>query len=664
MKVRRKIHTSPALVQRRVAVVLSMLMLMMVALAGRIVWVQFVNGKNLTARIQNQLMDNKVLQSPRGTIYDRNGRELAISNLTKSLYVNTTEINQEHAVLANSLAPLLGMDAGEIKEIFDTGARFIWIKRTLEPEAAQKVASLIKEQDIKGLGFVEESKRYYPNDMLAAHVLGFVGTDDVGLDGVEMTLDKTIKGKLSEMAVETDSHGIPIFKSIFTFVPHKQVKSVYLTIDNTIQFIVEQSLDKVMATTKAKAATAIIMNPRTGEVLAMANRPGYNPNKFSSYSAEEWKNRAVSSVYEPGSTFKSVVAAAGLQEGLVRPDEIFDDKGYVEVSGRRIQNWSPEPYGKVTFLKIVEESINTGFVAVGMRIGAAKLTDYVRAFGFGKQTGIELPGEEEGILFDPKEMRDSDLATMSIGQSIAVTPLQLITAVSAIANDGVLLKPHIVKEIQNADGSVNYAAATQVVRQVISSDTAHTLVGLMEKVISEGGGIKATVKGYRFAGKTGTAEKLSSGGGYAEGHYIASFAGFGPVEDPQVAILVIIDDPDGVYYGGQIAAPVSSEIMTQVMRHLNILPDVNLPLPTPGTKPGSKSGQAANTAASANITVPYGKVLVPNVVGKTLRETGDILGKAGLSMVPAGTGAAVSQNIAPNTIVDAGTEITVSFQAR
>lgn len=654
MKVRKKIHTSPALVQRRAAAILSILILMTVALAGRIGWIQFVEGKNLTSRIQNQVLDNKVLQSPRGTIYDRSGRELAISSLTKSLYVNTTEINQDHTVLAASLASILGMDAGELKGIFDTGARFIWIKRTLEPEVAQKVAALIKEEEIKGLGFVEESKRYYPNDMLAAHILGFVGTDDIGLDGIEMTLDKTIKGKLSEMAVETDSHGIPIFKSIFAFTPHKQVKSVYLTIDSAIQFIVEQSLDKAMAATKAKAATAIVLNPRNGEILALANRPGYNPNKFGSYKAEDWKNRAVSSIYEPGSTFKTIVAAAGLEQGVVTPNEAFVDNGYIEVSGRRINNWTSDPYGTVSFLTILKESINTGFVQVGMRLGAAKLTDYVRSFGFGKQTGVELPGEEEGILFDPKEMRDSDLATMSIGQSIAVTPLQLIRAVAAIANDGVLLKPHLIKEIQKEDGTVETAAATEVVRQVISSDTAHTLASMMEKEVSEGGGGKAKVMGYHFAGKTGTAEKLNPSGGYIANHYIASFIGFGPVEDPQIAVLIIIDDPVGIYYGGQIAAPVFSEIAAQVMRHLNIPPETNLPQSSQPIKSGSKPAAVNN--------LPPGKVLVPSVVGKTLRETSDILGRLGLGLIPAGTGVAVSQSISPSSIVDAGTEITVSFQ--
>jgi stage V sporulation protein D (sporulation-specific penicillin-binding protein) len=635
------------------------LVVIIVCLVTRIAWVQFVNGSKLAEKARTQLQDDKVLQSPRGTIYDRNGREMAISSLTKSLYANPREFNKDPVIVANQLAPLLGMKAEEIRDRLMTPGSFIWIKRTLEPDTAQRVISLIKEQEIRGLDFIEESKRYYPNDRLAAQVLGFVGTDDVGLAGVEMTLDKLIKGEQVKQAIETDSHGIPIFKSIFSFNPFKQGKSVYLTIDSTIQFIVEQSIDRVMAKTKAKAATVIIMNPRTGEILAMASRPSFDPNQFYKFGPGEWRNRAVSNVYEPGSTFKSIVAAAALQEKLVRPDERFVDNGYVEVSGRRIQNWSGDSYGPVTFTDIIKNSINTGFVQVGMRLGALRLNEYIRAFGFGHATGVELPGEEDGILFDPKDMRDSDLATMSIGQSIAVTPIQLIAGVSAIANDGVLLKPHIVKEIHNPDGTLEQAIATETIRQAIAPETARTLAALMEKVVSEGGGKKAEVKGYHFAGKTGTAQRLDvSHGGYEAGHYIASFVGFGPVEDPQIAALVVIDDPDGMFYGGEIAAPVFSEIMTQVMRYLTIRPQtaselLTMPISIPVASPPVR-----------NVAPPPGKVVVPSVIGKAMREAGDAITSAGLSFLPSGTGRAAKQSIPPNTVVEPGSEVIVYFEPR
>lgn len=651
-------------VKKSIAVAMFVMLAAIAALAGRIAWVQFVDGGKLAAKARTQLKDSKLLQSPRGTIFDRGGRELAISSLRKSLYVHPREFNKDPVAVAEKLAPILVMKPGEVRERLMAAGSFVWLKRTLEPEAAQKVAELIKAENIRGLEFLEESKRYYPNDGLAAQVLGFVGTDDVGLSGVEMALDKTIKGELVRQAVDTDSYGIPILRSSVMFKPVKQGKSVYLTIDSTIQFIVEQSLDRVMARTQAKGATVIIMNPRTGEILAMASRPGYDPNRFYRYGAGEWRNRAVSVIYEPGSTFKAVVAAAALQEKVVGVNERFVDNGFIEVSGRRIKNWSGDSYGPVSLADVIKNSINTGFVTIGMRLGAARLNDYARAFGFGKATDIELPGEEEGLLFNTKDMRDSDLATMAIGQSIAVTPLQLLTAVAAIANDGVLVKPYIVKEIYNADGTLASATPTQRVRQVITPDIAKQLTGLLEKVIAEGGGKRAAVKGYRFAGKTGTAERLKeSGGGYEAGRYIASFVGYGPVEDPQVAALVVIDDPVGAFYGGEIAAPVFGEIMNQVMRYLTIRPQNAAELASVPQRPVQPAQPAPAPAAPAAKPGP-GKVAVPNLLGRSMREAGDMLAGAGLAFTPVGSGVAVRQSVAAGTGVNPGTEITVYFEPR
>lgn len=650
--------------QTRIALFATVIIALIFILVGRLAWIQFVQGERLSEKARGQVMENRKLLSPRGTIFDRNGRELAVSFLAKSLYVDPEEFrktNQNVDAVAALLAPVLGMKESDIKASLDAEGRFIWIKRTLDPEVSDQVRGLIKEHDIKGLAFVEESKRYYPNDKLAAQVIGFVGTDDIGLDGLEMSLDGTIRGSLSKHTVNTDNHGVPIFKSIFSFAPPRQGKNVYLTLDSTIQFIVEEALDKAMASTNSAGATVIVMNPRTGDILAMANRPTFDPNQFYKYGPENWKNRAVANIYEPGSTFKSVVAAAAVQEGLVYPDERFVDNGYVEVSGRRIKNWSGESYGSITFTDIIKNSINTGFVQVGMRLGAARLTNYARAFGFGQSTNIELPGEADGILFKPEDMRDSDIATMSIGQSIAVTPLQLITAVSAIANDGVLLKPHIIKEIHNEDGSIYSASSTQVVRQVISLDASRTLISMLEKVVSEGGGKKASVKGYRIAGKTGTAEKLrEGGGGYLSGRYIASFVGFAPVEDPQITVLVVLDDPKGIYYGGEIAAPVAGEIFAKVLRYLNVHPQPSL-----FTIPAKPNNKVVTTpATSSDRPIPAGKAVVPNLQGKTIREAGELLAKAGLTMMPEGTGVAVSQSVQPNTIIDAGSEIKVYFQSR
>lgn len=570
-------HNSRKFIGRNINRMAAVIWLMLGIIVFRYAWIQLVEGKRLAEWVRIQTGDNQVMQSPRGMIVDRNGRELAVSIMTQSLYIDPNSVKNANDVAAK-LAPLIGISEKEILADIAQGGGFVWVKHYLSMDEVTQVKKLIEDEEYNCLNFIDEAKRYYPNDMLAANVLGFVGTDDIGLDGIEQAYDKLIKGGVTETYVQTDTNDRPIFRSIFSQQRYKgdQCKSIELTLDSTAQFIVEQALDEAMAANDPASVTAIVMNPKTGEILAMGSRPSYNPNRFYDYAPENWKNKAVSFIYEPGSTFKSIVAAAALQEQTVTPNQMFVDPGYVIVSERRIQNWNGESFGTVSFTDIVKNSLNTGFAKVGLELGADKLTNYAKLFGFGEVTGIELPAEESGILFEPKEMRDSDVATMSIGQSIAVTPLQLITAVSAIANDGILMRPYIVKAVRNADGSEYEVTQPKEVRRTIESVTDKTLVGLLEAVVASGGGQKAAVRGYRIAGKTGTAEKIrSDGAGYMEGRYIASFCGFAPVENPQLTVLVVINDPTGVYYGGQIAAPVASRIFEQLFRLYQIEPSAN-----------------------------------------------------------------------------------------
>lgn len=570
-------HNSRKFIGRNINRMAAVIWLMLGIIVFRYAWIQLVEGKRLAEWVRIQTGDNQVMQSPRGMIVDRNGRELAVSIMTQSLYIDPNSVKNANDVAAK-LSPLIGISEKEILADIAQGGGFVWVKHYLSMDEVTQVKKLIEDEEYNCLNFIDEAKRYYPNDMLAANVLGFVGTDDIGLDGIEQAYDKLIKGGVTETYVQTDTNDRPIFRSIFSQQRYKgdQCKSIELTLDSTAQFIVEQALDEAMAANDPASVTAIVMNPKTGEILAMGSRPSYNPNKFYDYAPENWKNKAVSFIYEPGSTFKSIVAAAALQEQTVTPNQMFVDPGYVIVSERRIQNWNGESFGTVSFTDIVKNSLNTGFAKVGLELGADKLTNYAKLFGFGEVTGIELPAEESGILFEPKEMRDSDVATMSIGQSIAVTPLQLITAVSAIANDGILMRPYIVKAVRNADGSEYEVTQPKEVRRTIESVTDKTLVGLLEAVVASGGGQKAAVRGYRIAGKTGTAEKIrSDGAGYMEGRYIASFCGFAPVENPQLTVLVVINDPTGVYYGGQIAAPVASRIFEQLFRLYQIEPSAN-----------------------------------------------------------------------------------------
>ena len=658
-----------ATVQGRIGYVALIMFAVLVILTIRYAYLQVIQGDALAQRMRDQSGYEFRIQSLRGAILDRNGKELAVSNMTKSLFIDPNHVYESHdpAAIAADIAPVIGLTEQEILDDIAVGGGFVWVKRQLEHEEYEAVRTVIREKGYSDcLGFQNEAKRYYPNDALAANVLGFVGTEDRGLDGVEQALDPLLKGEVREERLTVDGQRRPILDSIFfgrrTYLGD-YCKTVVLTLDSTIQFMVEQELDRAMAENNPASITAIVMDPKTGEILAMASRPSYNPNRFWDYPQDNWKNRAVSFIYEPGSTFKAIVAGAALQEGIVTPNQVFFDPGYVMVSGRRIQNWSNESYGAVTFTDIVKNSLNTGFAQVGLSLGAEKLMHYTRLFGFGEITGIDLPGEEEGLLFKPEDMRDSDIATTAIGQSIAVTPLQLVTAMSAIANGGTLMRPHIVRTIKNPDGSVYEERSPQPIRETLQRTVNRTLIGLLEQVVATGGGAKAGVKGYRIAGKTGTAQKIRlDSSGYMEGRYIASFCGFAPVEDPIFTVLVMIDDPSGGnFYGGQIAAPVASRIFAQLLRYAHVEPSSNPFTRTEEVEEQPQDRGDKEKRMEAAATPPEGKALVPDFTGLSLREAARLAEQRGLFFESEGTGAAVSQSLSVNDIVEQGTHIKVYF---
>ncbi|WP_302950518.1 penicillin-binding protein [uncultured Selenomonas sp.] len=655
-------------VQGRIGYVALVMIGVLVILVFRYAYLQIVQGDALAQRMRDQSGYEFRIQSLRGAILDRGGKELAVSSMTKSLFVDPNHVYDTHnpEEIASDIAPLIGLTEQDILDDIARGGGFVWVKRRLEHTEYEAVRAVIREKGYSDcLGFQNEAKRYYPNDALAANVIGFVGTDDEGLDGVEQALDPLLKGEVREERLTVDGQRRPILDSIFAgrrVYGSDYCKTVSLTIDSTIQFMVEQELDRAMAENNPDSITAIVMDPKTGEILAMASRPSYNPNRFWEYPQENWKNRAVAFIYEPGSTFKAVIAGAALQEAIVTPNQVFFDPGYVMVSGRRIQNWSNESYGAVTFTDIVKKSLNTGFAQVGLSLGAEKMMHYTRVFGFGERTGIDLPGEEEGILFSADDMRDSDIATTAIGQSIAVTPLQLVTAMAAIANGGTLMHPYIVREIRNPDGSVYEERTPREIRRVLEPTVDRTLIGLLEQVVASGGGMKAGVKGYRIAGKTGTAQKIRrETAGYLEGRYIASFCGFAPVEDPIFTVLVMIDDPrGGDFYGGQIAAPVASRIFTQLLRYAHVEPSSNTFAETTSeTEKGRSDDEEKRMEAAA--TPPEGKAVVPDFTGLSLREAARLAELRGLTFESEGTGAAVSQSLSVNDIVDQGDRVKVYF---
>lgn len=633
---------------------LAVLIMMAGVLVLRLFFLQIVDTSDLEAKNLSQVQVDRKLQSPRGTIYDRHESPLAMSVFTKSLYADPQMLKKNPEDIAELVAPYVSISKEAIVENLKEDTAFVWLDRMMEPDKSKAVEKIIEDEKLEGLNFVEESKRYYPNGNLAAQVLGFVGTEDKGLDGLEMVLDDELKGGLTKEVVATDRKGNAIFGSVLAqYLPDKG-KSVTLTIDATVQFIAERALEQAMVDTKPAHASVIVMDPKTGEILAMANRPTYDPNHYDKGKEQDFKNIAVTNLYEPGSTFKPIIASAALASGKWTVDTVYNDTGSIMASGHVMQNWNGEGYGKVRLLEILKFSINTGMVRLGLTTGPEILSEYVHKYGFGQPTGIELPGEGEGLLFNPEEMADIDTASMSIGQGIAVTPLQMVRAFGAIANGGILMKPHIVKAYNNPDGTVASETQTESQGQAIPENVASTIVDILEKEVSEGGGNKAMVEGYHFGGKTGTAQKLNTEyGGYLDGRYIASFIGFGPVEDPKFVVLVAIDDQsNGSIYGGQIAAPVFKDIMSQLVRYYQISPSVKEEVKVGATTVQTLPNPSKNSD---------GSVTLPNFAGFPYGAVRDWLNEAGLYFKPDGTGNAISQDEAPGSAAFPGDAITVHF---
>ena len=639
---------------------------------GRLVWIQLVHGSDMAELSISQTMGINIVSSPRGAIVDRDGEELAVSIMSKSLYADPVAM-EDHPesdaaksgrnvkrLAADLLAAPLGISAESLYSDFTIeGARFVWIKRTLSPEMAEKVQLIIKKNNLPGLHFLEESKRYYTKGTMAAQVLGFVGTDDVGLSGIELAMDSIIKARSKEMQETTDAVGNPIGESSMEDMRPQNMPTVYLTIDSKIQFVLEDALDRAMKETKSRAAAAILMDPHTGAVLGMASRPTFDPNDFGEYPVSTWTNRAISIIYEPGSVFKPIVGCMGLSENIITPQTVFEDKGSIKIADRVIRNWDGEGRGQVPFEDIIKYSINTGMVQLGMQLGANQMIDYSKKFGFGQPTGIELPGEESGILYRPEDMYEPDIATMAIGQGIAVTPLQMLRAICAIANGGELLEPYIIDKIVMPDGRVLRQGQKKVVRRVITEDVAGQMRMMMEKVVSEGGGKPAHIAGYQIAGKTGTAEKLAEQGGYAPGEYIASFVGFVPAANPQYAMLVMLDTPQGAFYGSQVSAPVFKDTLQQILVAKGIQPSTHEGLP-------SFEEDARDRAKAVKVPVmeflPDNKVKIPDFTGLDMRQTAELVQRGHLVLVPYGSGRAKKQSLPPGTVAVEGTKLEIWFE--
>lgn len=661
--------------KKRTGVIGFLILLAFALVILRLFWLQIITGNELARRSVRQTTGEEKVYSPRGSILDRNGEELAVSIMSKSLYVDPQQMDDNpelwaqgekpkrdpRRLAADLLAPVLKMKADELFADFSSEGRFLWIKRAMEPDEADAVRQIIKENKFSGLHFLQESKRYYTKNSMAAHVLGFVGIDDNGLSGIEWALDSLIKGAENRKSEILDALGRPIAESGFNSATPPEMATVYLTIDNKMQYVLEKGLDDAIAKTHAKSAAVILMNPHTGEILGMASRPTYDPNKFSEYPMDALKNRAISIIYEPGSVFKPIVGCAGLSENLVTPNTPFYDGGAFNVADRTIRNWDGGSLGAITFTDVIKFSVNTGMADLGMKLGGQKLTDYTKKFGFGKATGIELPGEEDGILYDPEEMRLPDIATMSIGQGVAVSPLQMLRAICAIANGGELVKPYIVQKVVTPEGKVLMEGKKQVVRRVITEEVAEQMRYMMEQVVSDGGGKTARIQGYKIAGKTGTAEKLSENGGYAAGVYIASFVGFVPSDSPQYAMLIMLDSPQGAFYGSQVSAPVFRDTLQQILVAQGIQPSTTTGLPSLDTLKRPENYKQIDQMPQMQI-MPDGKAKIPNFAGLNIRQVAELIQQGRLVLIPHGSGIAKKQSVPPGTIFGPGALVEVWFE--
>jgi len=654
-----KNRQSPQRLHRRMSACIVFLFAFCLLIVGRLFWLQVIQGADLTRRADNQTEMDRELQSPRGSILDRNGKVLAISEMAKSLYADPTMIKRTPAEVAKILAPYLRINEAEITERLSRDTAFVWLDRTMDADKYEALKAVIDKEKLQGLRFVDENHRYYPNGSLAAQLIGFVGTEDKGLSGIEMVLDDEIRGGVQQLRITTDRNAVPIFDSALEKVLPDKERTARLTIDETLQFAVEQNLDTIMTRHKPTGAAIIIMDPKTGEILAMGSRPTFNLNEYGKGNVEQYKNRAVINLYEPGSTFKPIVAASALDAGKWRLDQVYHDQGFIDVDDRTIHNWDNEGNGNVTLKEILKFSINTGMAKIAMTAGADTLITYAKRFGFGEPTGIELPGEGEGILFNAKDMTPINEATMGIGQSIAVTPLQMVQAFGAIANKGHMMKPFVVKEIDNPDGTIYKKTEPQEVGQPVSEATATAISQILAEEVSSGGGQNAHIAGYRFGGKTGTAQRLNvAGTGYAEGQYISSFIGFGPIENPQYVVLIVVDNPSGIYYGAQVAAPIFKELMTDIIRFKGIPPSQSVE----GTP---KSLQAVGPTKPTYTIPPVERtaqgVRLPSFMGWDSREVNDWLNSANLGFVPHGTGRAISQSPVAGSYALPGSDVTVTF---
>lgn len=665
--------------RRRAMFVALGLVAWMVIVGARLAQLQITEHDELSARAKNQQLGTVETSPTRGLLLDRQGRELARSVDTESFFADPREIENINET-ARKISSVTNQNTEEliakIREAKDSNKKFIWLMRRIGLDTATRLDAMA----LDGVYSRKEPKRYYPNDGLAAHVLGFVGTDEIGLGGVEQFYNEKIRGEAGRVFFETDARR-RAFES-YEVQPHPG-QTVVLTIDQSIQYRTEQALFAAVERSNAKSGTAIVMDPHTGEILALANAPAFDPNEPGNEPPEVRTNWALQNIYEPGSTFKVVAYSAALEKGLVQPDDRIDcQNGSITVAGRLIHDG--HSYGVLTIADALAKSSNVGAIKLGLLVGNDSMYDFAKRLGFGARTGVDLPGESAGIFRPVNRWQPSSIGSIAIGQEVGVTPLQMATAYSVIANGGTWVKPHVVREMRSPDGSIMFQAKPEL-RPALKAETVEKLRGMMEGVTLHGTARKAQVEGYTAAGKTGTAQKIDpKTRTYSATKYIGSFVGFAPVNNPAVVIIVVIDEPRGAYHGGDVAAPVFREIAEQILPDLSVTPDVEIKtapqLIAEDRKTSPQEIQdeeqrvatlptiAKNFSGSSRevIFAPATKrgALMPDVRGQSVRDVMRMCSQLGLNLEAKGAGRAIRQYPSAGAELSSGQTVRVEFERR
>ena len=644
------------MLKSRLLVAAGALVLWVLGIEVRLVWLQVKEHDALVARAERQQLSTVDAPAKRGEIFDRNGRLLAYSVDADTIYAVPTEISDPKktaAALCGALEDCTTKMRDELEERLSQNRAFAFVRRRATPMQARRIAAL----ELDGVAFRKESRRFYPNRELGAHLLGYVGVDNVGLSGLEATYDKTVRGREGKLLVQTDAR-----RQVFSRLERSPTAgaSIELTIDEHLQHIAEREVKAGVDAARADGGTAIIMDPYTGEILAMASYPTFNPNDYSDAPENARRNRAVQDLYEPGSTFKLVTASAALQEHVVKPDDIIDTLGgVIKFPGRKPITDMGHDYGPLSFTDVIVKSSNVGAIQVGLRVGPERMGLYIRRFGFGRPSSPDFPSESPGIVWDASKLDDSALASVSMGYQVGVTPLQMAAAASVIANGGTLYEPHVVRAI--IKGGQRALVAPKAVRQAVLPATAATVTEIMEKVVAEGTGRSASLISYAVAGKTGTADKLVNGR-YSPYQQNVSFVGFVPSRAPAITIIVMVDSPRvGGDTGSAIAAPIFKRIAASALRHLGTTPTVNPvpPVMVARHEPTAVAPTAATQRSVVAIPANMTETGIPDVRGMSAREAVRELARVGLTTRMQGVGFVVEQQPPAGAPIEPGAPCTL-----